>query len=353
MMVKIHHPLWASEVTRVATSAEFPDRMQNMAVPPVSLIIDAPPEVVQIGSALHGIYNDREVFTLDDLWQMHFYLYDTRIVAGEFSGMVRGGDISLWPPGTRVDQTFYGRSRHMYVHFRQPREGIAREVPMVQHSGRSAGVIGELLLSAIGASVSNRSQVTADVWSVLCRVADLQLAPEAPGPVAAAMRVIEGNLSETLSVPLLARGVGLSHNQLTRQFRAATGRTVVAYIRGRRMAHARHLLTSSTLPVASIAARVGIPDLQAFNKSSHLELGASPRDIRAGYRSSPMADVTLAAMQAQVDDAGDLERPRHYRLDTGQEIFLDAPVAGMETLAESVLASVLQSRSYLLPPKDH
>lgn len=223
---------------------------------------------------------------------------------------------------------------------------------MVQQTGRAAAVIAELLLSAIGASVSNRSQVTADVWSVLCRVADLQLSPEAPGPVSAAMRHIESHLTETLSVPAIAREVGLSHNQLTRQFRAATGRTVVSYIRGRRLAHAHHLLTASTLPISSIAARVGIPDLQAFNKSCHLELGASPREVRAGYRPSWMADVTLAAPPPSVDDAGDIERPRHYRLDTGEEIFLDAPVAGMESLTEDVLAGILKSRSYLLPQRD-
>lgn len=46
-----------------------------------------------------------------------------------------------------------------------------------------------------------------------------------------------------------------------------------------------YLLRESTLPIATIAtiaALVGIPDLQAFNKACRRELGASPRAIRAG-----------------------------------------------------------------------
>jgi transcriptional regulator GlxA family with amidase domain len=73
----------------------------------------------------------------------------------------------------------------------------------------------------------------------------------------------------------------VSHNHLTRLFRAETGSTVVGYVQARRMARARHLLTSSTLPIPAVAASVGIPDLQAFNKTCRRERGASPRAIRS------------------------------------------------------------------------
>jgi transcriptional regulator GlxA family with amidase domain len=52
------------------------------------------------------------------------------------------------------------------------------------------------------------------------------------------------------------------------------------------MNRARHLLVSSTLSIPAVAASVGIPDLQAFNKTSHRELGASPRAIRTGVTGS-------------------------------------------------------------------
>jgi transcriptional regulator GlxA family with amidase domain len=73
---------------------------------------------------------------------------------------------------------------------------------------------------------------------------------------------------------------GVSHNHLTRLFHAETGQTVIAYIRQRRLTRARHLLVSSTLSIPAVAASVGIPDLQAFNKACRRELGGPPRAIR-------------------------------------------------------------------------
>ncbi|WP_420715734.1 helix-turn-helix transcriptional regulator [Streptomyces sp. SBT349] len=88
-------------------------------------------------------------------------------------------------------------------------------------------------------------------------------------------------LAAPLPAPGVARAAGVSHNHLTRLFRAETGDTVVAHIRRRRMERAGHLLRETTLPVRSVAASVGIGDLQAFNKICRRELGASPRAVRA------------------------------------------------------------------------
>lgn len=93
---------------------------------------------------------------------------------------------------------------------------------------------------------------------------------------------IEWHLAEPLTVPEIAAAAGISHNHLTRLFRAKTGRSVVGHIRARRMGRARHLLTRTTVPIATVAAMVGIPDPQAFNKICRRELGAAPSAVRAG-----------------------------------------------------------------------
>lgn len=54
----------------------------------------------------------------------------------------------------------------------------------------------------------------------------------------------------------------------------------MAYIRRRRLERAHHLLRASTLSIPAVAAAVGIPDLQAFNKACRRELGAPPRVLR-------------------------------------------------------------------------
>jgi transcriptional regulator GlxA family with amidase domain len=123
------------------------------------------------------------------------------------------------------------------------------------------------------------------VWTALWRIAQLP-EPATHGTrhtaVATAVAYIEANLARPLAVPDIARMAGVPHNHLTRLFRAETGLPVVGWIRQRRMARARHLLTASTMSIPAVAASVGITDLQALDKACRRELGGSPRAVRAG-----------------------------------------------------------------------
>ena len=79
----------------------------------------------------------------------------------------------------------------------------------------------------------------ATLWSVLWKLSDAQnisdnVIPMHPG-VRQTLQAIEAQLGEPLSVLALAHACGLSHNHLTRSFRAAMGDTVVGYIGKRRM----------------------------------------------------------------------------------------------------------------------
>jgi transcriptional regulator GlxA family with amidase domain len=154
------------------------------------------------------------------------------------------------------------------------------------------------LLQAVAAAPRSPIRAAAEVWAVLWRVAELATPSDAGRPhaaVAAAIAYIESNLAGPLTVPDVARVAGVSHNHLTRLFRAQTGDTVVTHIRRRRLARARHLLRESTLPIPAVAAAVGIDDLQAFNKACRRELGAPPRAVRASAR--PSAPLTVARSQ--------------------------------------------------------
>jgi len=53
-----------------------------------------------------------------------------------------------------------------------------------------------------------------------------------------------------------------------------------AYARHRRMERARHWLAVSDLPIAEVARRVGMDDLQRFNKAFRVVAGMSPRAWR-------------------------------------------------------------------------
>jgi len=253
----------------------------------VTVRLDEPPQVANVGHGVHGTTRRHDVFRLPDLWQLHLYRYSAELTVAGTVHAIRPGYVSLVPPGTQVHYRYRGRSEHLYAHLRLPAGGEPRTVPLMQDSGAEMPMLSSLLLQAIAAAPKSSARTAAEVWAVLWRVAELT-PPSAPGGghpvVATAIAYIESHLAGPLTVPAVARAAGVSHNHLTRLFHAETGDTVVTYIRRRRLARARHLLRESTLSISAIAAAVGIGDLQAFNKACRRELGASPREVRSPGR---------------------------------------------------------------------
>lgn len=248
--------------------------------------LDEPPELAAVGIGVHGPAGHVDVFSLPDLWQLHLYGYDADLTVDGTEHSIRPGRVSLVPPGAEVRYRYRGRSEHLYVHLRLGAGGAATSIPVIQQAGPELGFLSVQLRQALAAWPHTPSRAVAEVWGALWRVARLtppqgRSAQAVHPAVAAAVALVETRLAEPLTVSEIARTVGVSHNHLTRLFRAATGQTVVGYIRARRMERARHFLRATTLSIPAVAASVGIPDLQAFNKTCRRELGASPRGIRA------------------------------------------------------------------------
>ncbi|TPQ22414.1 AraC family transcriptional regulator [Streptomyces sporangiiformans] len=242
-----------------------------------------PPVVANAGVGVHGVASRTDVFRLPELWQLHLYQYEAELTVDGTPHTIRPGRISLVPPGTTVRYRYQGRSEHLYAHLRIAPVGPPRTVPVMQDAGPELPMLTGLLLQAVASAPGEPERTRAEIWTALWRIAHLAPAAERPGPhpaVTTAVAYIEANLAAPLTVPAVAHAAGVSHNHLTRLFHATTGGTVVAYIRRRRLDRAHHLLRASTLSIPAVAASVGIPDLQAFNKACRRELGASPRALR-------------------------------------------------------------------------
>jgi AraC-like DNA-binding protein len=245
--------------------------------------LDHPPVVVNIGVGRHGVTRRTDTFRLPDLWSLHLYSYVADLVVDGVPYAIRPGSVSLVPPGAQTHYRYRGPSEHLYAHLRLVDDGDRQVIPMVQAAGAETPALTAHLQEALAASTQAPPRAVAEVWAALWRVARLRggVASE-PGHAAVgrAMALIETRLVGRLAVADIARTVGISHNQLTRLFRAETGQTVVAYVRRRRLERARHLLRETTMSIPAIAASVGIADLQAFNKACRREFGASPRRVR-------------------------------------------------------------------------
>lgn len=91
---------------------------------------------------------------------------------------------------------------------------------------------------------------------------------------------IDRRLSEPLSLRDVADEVGMTAGHLTTLVRRRTGRTVGEWINEHRMRRARALLGDTDLPVAEVAARVGMADPGYFSRQFRRAHGRSPREWR-------------------------------------------------------------------------
>lgn len=87
-------------------------------------------------------------------------------------------------------------------------------------------------------------------------------------------------LDQPVTVAELAALAGLGTHQFTRSFRAAVGHSPQQYLIALRLARARHLLTTTPLPIAEIALRCGFFDQAHLATTFTRTLGIPPSRYR-------------------------------------------------------------------------
>jgi transcriptional regulator GlxA family with amidase domain len=113
---------------------------------------------------------------------------------------------------------------------------------------------------------------------------DRHLPPEDTASTADARTWAVGNLDQPLSIEQLARRAGMSPRTFIRRFREETGESPGAWVRARRLDHARELLEQRDLPVDEIARLSGLGT--GANLRHHLRrgLGMSPSSYRKVFQ---------------------------------------------------------------------
>lgn len=256
----------------------------------MTIDVSHPPEVVNCGVGTHGVRRLVDVYQLPDLWAFHCYDYTADLVLDGDRYLIRPGTVTLIPPGVITEYRYRGPSTHRYAHLRVPTGAQASNdagsngpAPLVLPPSRRTVPVADRLAAAVSSAATDPDRTRAELWLGLhLSIEAAAERPSSPDHVAQALGWIETHLAEAVSVPQIAAAVGLSHTHLTRLVRAHTGRTVVSYLRHRRVERAEHLLRHSTMTVSAVAAAVGFADLQSFNKACRVETGRSPRSLRGG-----------------------------------------------------------------------
>ena len=113
-----------------------------------------------------------------------------------------------------------------------------------------------------------------------------------PAPVAAqgiddqrlarAVSFIHDNLGTDLRLEDMAHQAAMSAYHFARAFKAETGSSPLQFVIAARMDAAKALLTTTRLPVAEIAHRVGYGDLSRFGRHFTARVGVTPKAFRDG-----------------------------------------------------------------------
>lgn len=91
------------------------------------------------------------------------------------------------------------------------------------------------------------------------------------------------HLGESITVPVVAAGAGMSPSAFCRYFRRIMGRTFTEFVNEIRIGQACRMLMESDQPVSEIAYAVGYNSLSHFNSRFRSLRGRSPRAYRREY----------------------------------------------------------------------
>ena len=91
---------------------------------------------------------------------------------------------------------------------------------------------------------------------------------------------IESHFAKTISLEQIADAAGLSRYHLSRVFGLSTGRSISAYIRGRRLSSAALLLANGSSTILEVALDAGYGSHEAFTRAFREQFGVTPESIR-------------------------------------------------------------------------
>ena len=244
----------------------------------------APPEVRTSGSFEDD--NRRLEWTQpSDCFQAQYHQAPGTLVVNGHSTPFAAYDLLVVRPGSHCEILRSEPATFVYSYFGfvpAKSDVDVMTIPMVSSLGEEGKWWDTNFRRALNQLMLRRTPVRALVHAWLWAVAlPEQVSPRNPY-VDAAERLFEERLDSDIQVSAIAKELHLSQSQLTRLFLAEHGRTPLQFLLERRAAKAHYLLTQTTLPIKSVAAACGVPNVHAFNRFVRARLGASPRSIRLG-----------------------------------------------------------------------
>jgi AraC family transcriptional regulator len=123
-----------------------------------------------------------------------------------------------------------------------------------------------------------------------------------------ALWIIERNSNQALTLDGIAAASGVSRSHLAHAFGAATGMSVMQYVRGRRLSAAARALAAGAPDILSIALEAGYGSHEAFTRAFRDRFGQTPECVRERRTVDGLALLGPLELRPQVNVQ--LEPPR-------------------------------------------
>jgi len=130
-------------------------------------------------------------------------------------------------------------------------------------------------------------------------------------PVDRALWYIETHTESNISLEDIATSACVSRYHLLRSFSAATGLSIMRYVRGRRLSAAARRLANGGGDILALAIESGYGSHEAFTRAFREQFGLTPEAVRAQHHVENMQMIEAIATGKQRLD--ELEAPRFER----------------------------------------
>jgi len=143
----------------------------------------------------------------------------------------------------------------------------------------------------------------------------------APWKIVRVRTYVEAHLDSTIRIRDLATITRVSVSYFSRSFTRSVGVPPVAYITGRRLTRAQHLMLTTDEPLSQIALACGFYDQSNLSRVFRRQLGMSPSTWRRRHRGEPVTQ--RAAVPASAGDHGEVPGATECR--APRQIYAFAP----------------------------
>lgn len=226
-----------------------------------------------------------EFIQATNMWTLYFYQHSNTITINSRTYPVHQNDIGVVPPGARVSHGRVGEGADVnYLSFDMPGSGGVRGA--VPHILQNMETTRPQWVYAGNRLIDSIVFMRAFAWNFMCQAAQDIALVRSDSMLYDAEDWIRRNLGRRFTIAEMCTEIGASPRHLLRAFRVEHGVTVQEYIIRRRIQEAARLLLITDQSIKSVAAQVGIPDLQHFNKLMRQHTGVPPREFRTKSHSA-------------------------------------------------------------------